>query len=232
MGRSVITDGDQGVLLSFEAGSGASKFYGMARVRGTSVELTSAPMMVALDESGGGLRWTVANDEPQVATADGGVIGKSGIVYDGQGMSTGRIAMVELQSWRGNGYVTAGSVESIVNRPMFEDGASFWPVVGGNPSGNGTAVVQCPCLLQSSEMSAMQAAPAQSGQVGQRLRADQGTDLIMVGDPGLNLGSGREHNVGGLFNLAADTKASELSQAGHAVVTARVSSFSDFGQPF
>jgi hypothetical protein len=46
----------------------------------------------------------------------------------------------------------------------------------------------------------------------------------MAGDPGLNL-----HNVGGLFNLAAETKATSLSESGtNRVITQRVSSVSDF----
>jgi hypothetical protein len=42
------------------------------------------PYMVAFDASGAVL-WSVPNEEPQIATADGGVIGKSGITYDQNG---------------------------------------------------------------------------------------------------------------------------------------------------
>ncbi len=196
-------------------------------------------MMVALDESGGGLRWTVANDEPQVATADGGVIGKSGIVYDGQGMSTGRMAMAGLQSWRGNGYLTAGSVESIVNRPMFPDGASYWPQAGGNPSSNAVAYVQCPCLLQSAR-GTLASMPVETGPAGAAIAkqvqpvkstAPLKTYVILERDPGLNLGPGHDHNVGNLFHLAAGTEQDALNARGNlAGSPKRVSSVQDFAR--
>ena len=51
----------------------------------------------------------------------------------------------------------------------------------------------------------------------------------MAGEPGLNLGDGHNHNVGGLFNLAAETKALALTQAGNnTVITQEVSSFANF----
>ena len=58
--------------------------------------------MIAFDASGS-LRWSVPNEQPQIATADGGVIGQSGITYDQNGNATGQIA-VATQSWRGNQY--------------------------------------------------------------------------------------------------------------------------------
>ncbi len=53
------------------------------------------------------------------------------------------------------------------------------------------------------------------------------TDLIIVGDAGLNLGTGHQHNVGQLFNLAAETLASSLSQSDQ-VITIRASGVTSF----
>jgi hypothetical protein len=134
------------------------------------------------------------------------------------------------QSWTGSQYQALGSVESVVAPLVFEDGASFWPAAGGNPSGNGTAVVQCPCLLQSTL--AMQSAatmpPVPTRALAVLSSASQSTSLLMAGEPGLNLGDGHNHSVGELFNLAAATKASSVSQSGNRVITTKVHSFSDF----
>jgi len=55
------------------------------------------------------------------------------------------------------------------------------------------------------------------------------TYLVMAGDPGRNWGPGHDWNVGGLFNLAAETLASSLTQSGcNTVINQRISSFSDF----
>jgi hypothetical protein len=59
--------------------------------------------MVAFDASGN-TRWIVPGDTPQIATADGGVIGQSGITYDQYGNATGMIAGLPVQSWTGNLY--------------------------------------------------------------------------------------------------------------------------------
>jgi len=83
-----------------------------------------------------------------IATADGGVIGYSGITYDQNGIATGMMGTA-TQSWTGGVCPTAPSVESVAGPWFDEAGASFWTTAGGNPSGNGTAIAQCPCLLQS-----------------------------------------------------------------------------------
>jgi hypothetical protein len=45
--------------------------------------------MVAFDQSGS-VRWSVPNDYPQIATADGGLIGGSGVTYDNNGTTEQR----------------------------------------------------------------------------------------------------------------------------------------------
>jgi len=92
--------------------------------------------MVAFDQSGNVL-WTVNGDQPQIATADGGVIGQSGITYDANGNVTGQVG-VPTQSWPGYGY-QVGSVEDVL-RKIVSVAKSWWPFAGGNNSGNGTAV--------------------------------------------------------------------------------------------
>jgi hypothetical protein len=58
--------------------------------------------MVALDASGK-VRRSVRNEQPQIATADGGVIGQSGITYNQNGSATGRMNPATY-SWTGNAY--------------------------------------------------------------------------------------------------------------------------------
>src|SRR5208283_2104063 len=106
--------------------------------------------MIGFDQ-GGNLRWSVPNYYPLMATADGGVIatadGVSATTFDQNGNATGQMAQMPTQSWAGNSYQSPGALDSVAAPLVFEDGASFWPTLGGNPSSNGTAIVQCPCLL-------------------------------------------------------------------------------------
>jgi len=48
--------------------------------------------MAAFDQTGN-LLWTVTNDQPQIATAYGGVIGQLGATYDKNGNSTGQVTL-------------------------------------------------------------------------------------------------------------------------------------------
>jgi hypothetical protein len=186
--------------------------------------------MIRSDQSGNTI-WSVPGDSPQIATADGGVIGSSGITYDPQGRATGQ-TVTPIQSWTGNAYPQPQGTAAQVADPLTDiDGSSFWPQAGGNPSANGTAVVQCPCLRQSSgtDPESQVANRADQSNVGNQQTGDQPTYVLLVGDPGLNLGDGHNHNVGNLFNLAAQTMANSLSLSGNnKVVTQRVSSVTDF----
>ena len=150
----MITNADQGILLTWSAGWG-----GMALTAGTGVSLVNPPTgpgggvvpilqaqdgsfvgsyyndMIAFDASGTA-RWIVANETPQIATADGGVIGQSGITYDQYGNATGQISLA-TQSWRGNSY-TDGDVDQVVENPP-PTALSLWAEAGGSPSGGNTA---------------------------------------------------------------------------------------------
>ena len=285
---NVITNADQGVLVSWELetapyspnyGTESTTYYiaatsgGSVIAQGTTNQLVqpvlqaqdgsfygttysgqSGGSMVKFDRSGN-IQWSVPNDYPQIATADGGVVGASGITYDNNGRATGQIGSTApppincpggscpiadlrsfAQSWTGNEYVSAGSVDSISAPPVFPDGASFWPQAGGNPSGTATAFLQCPCLLQSTGTDPEQAsdptAPTAGASRNEIRPADSGpplkTYVLLAGDPGLNLPGHVPHNVGNLFNLAAQTAANNLNAQGNlAGSPQRVSSVQD-----
>ncbi len=93
--------------------------------------------MVAFDQ-GGNVLWMVPNEQPLIATADGGVIGRSGIMYDENGNVTGQIAHLPTYSWVGHAY-QLGSVDHLASLWIFV-ASSFWAFQGGNPSGTGTSV--------------------------------------------------------------------------------------------
>jgi hypothetical protein len=95
--------------------------------------------MVAFDQ-GGGVRWVVPNDQPMIATDDGGVIGMSGTTYDQNGNVTGT-ATLNTYSWTGNSYQQSGSVEQVIDYLLtvsYDLASSFWPIVGGNYSSTET----------------------------------------------------------------------------------------------
>ena len=130
-------------------------------------------------------------------------------------------------SWSDQWYLlsAAGTGLSQIAMPLAADGASLWATPVGDPSGSratyplDSTLVQstldppgptCPiCNLRSPACSTF----AGSGS----------TYLILVGDPGINTTTG-SHNVGNLFNLAAQTEANNLQAGGHHVVACRISS--------
>ncbi len=67
--------------------------------------------MIAFTSFGSTL-WTVPNDTPQIATADGGVIGASGTTYDQNGKANGQVASLSppstqsKASWAGSAPAT------------------------------------------------------------------------------------------------------------------------------
>jgi hypothetical protein len=91
--------------------------------------------MAAFDASGN-VRWSVPNEYPQIATADGGVIGQSGITYDQNGNATGQINRVTY-SWTGNAYQD-GPVTQVLAIPLLF-ALGFSPFEGENDSDNGTS---------------------------------------------------------------------------------------------
>jgi hypothetical protein len=95
--------------------------------------------MVAFDATGN-VRWVVPNETPQIATADGGVIGQSGITYDQNGNVTGTSQDPGgVTNWQGQFYnFGASGVQQIYSWVGY--GAGFWSVAGGSPSGSATSV--------------------------------------------------------------------------------------------
>jgi len=87
--------------------------------------------------------WSVPNDYPQIATADGGVIGYSGITYDANGNATGQLGNLPIQSWPGYAYEigSVAQVDSpiIAATNVFWPFTNFWPIANANDSGNSTA---------------------------------------------------------------------------------------------
>jgi hypothetical protein len=197
--------------------------------------------MADFDQSGN-IRWTVpGNYQPQIATADGGLIATdpSGAAYtfDQYGNATGVLSGSPTQSWFGNAYPQLGLVEQVVAQPVDVDGASFWPQAGGNPSENGTAIVRCPCLLQSTSGTLTESLFPKPGlpAEAERFAHPQATAqiqsapppppayVLLVGDPGLDGWNQKDS-----FNVAAQTQANALLGQGSLPITQRVSSIEDF----
>ncbi len=97
---------------------------------GTVTDNQSNQYMVAFD-SGGGVRWTVPNEIPEIATDDGGVIGQSGITYDQNGSATGQTTLF-TQSWLGNEYQDGPVTQRQSKPPQYAN--SYAAVQGGNLS--------------------------------------------------------------------------------------------------
>jgi hypothetical protein len=210
----------------------------------------STPTSMDHFDQNGNVVWSVPNFTPVIATADGGVIAQSStgqyVTFDQNGVADGMLAELPTYSWIGNWYSLSGvSLSMISLQPADVDVGSFWPVAEGNPSANGTAVAQCPCVLQAplltssnstsprirfvnyssththSTISAFKPgsypmlAPPASG-------GNQKEYVILVGDQGRNNGPGRNWNVGNLFNLSAQTQSDSLNAMGNNVLTDRV----------
>ena len=158
----MISNADQGVVLTFAAVDGGH----MAVTTGTSASVVSAPVignnsaaapvlqaqdgsfvgtawtngaanMVGFDASGN-IRYVVPNEQPQIATADGGVIGQSGITYDANGNATEMIPNMPTYSWLGYAY-RDGVVDQLVASAL-ASALTFAAFQGGNLGHTGTAV--------------------------------------------------------------------------------------------
>ncbi len=88
----------------------------------------------------GNVKWNVPNDYPYIATADGGVIGTSGITYDANGNATGQLPSLPNQSWTGNGYQLLGTgVALVLTNPIAPATPPAWSFLSGNQSFNLTS---------------------------------------------------------------------------------------------
>jgi hypothetical protein len=105
---------------------------------GTYVDDSGQTDMVAFD-AGYKIRWTVPNEQPQIATADGGVIGQSGTAYDQNGNATGATSPL-VQSWTGNMY-KIGSVEDIAARAALEATPFYWSFLQAGAAPNSSSPI-------------------------------------------------------------------------------------------
>jgi hypothetical protein len=100
--------------------------------------------MVSFDQTGN-VRWTVpGNYQPQIATADGGLIATdpsgAAITFDQNGNVTGQMASLPIPSWTGVAY-RLGSVDQVVSLPI-SVATTLWDFQAANESANGTAAQQ------------------------------------------------------------------------------------------
>jgi len=138
-GMAAITGGSVSVVSAPQLPFGEQVYPVLQAQDGSFVGTTEQDCSVGYGsmfsfDTTGGIHWIVPNDCPQIATADGGVIGQSGITYDQSGNATG-MADLSTQSWTGNEYAASGLVSSISKPPVFSDGADFWAQAGGNRPG-------------------------------------------------------------------------------------------------
>ena len=107
--------------------------------------------MVAFDAAGI-VRWIVPNETPQIATADGGVIGQSGITYDQYGNATGQIPNMPTQSWIGNAYQDdPGQTQQLISTPKTV-ATSSWPGGGNGQSPPGANASGTPTAAQTAQV--------------------------------------------------------------------------------
>jgi len=151
-GINMISNADQGIVLAWVT----DQPY-LAITTGVSVSVMITPNSFlpvlqaqdgsfyggvgeidSLDQSGN-LRWSVPNDSPYIATADGGVIGTSGIMYDQNGNPTGQIAN-GIPDWNGQIFA-AGSSTVNMEYAWVGFAPGFASEAGGSPSGNGTSAL-------------------------------------------------------------------------------------------
>jgi len=98
----------------------------------------SSGNMIKFNQSGSTI-WSVPGDYPQIATADGGVIGASGITYDSQGRATGQVTNMPTYAWTGDAYrIDPANVLQISSTPV-NMALNFWPMDLANNSLNSTA---------------------------------------------------------------------------------------------
>ena len=98
--------------------------------------------MVAFDQTGA-IRWTVpGNYQPQIATADGGLIATdpsgAAITFDQYGNATDVEASFATQSWTANTY-ELGSTKQVLFMPKAVATPPYTSFAGANQSGNGTS---------------------------------------------------------------------------------------------
>jgi hypothetical protein len=101
---------------------------------------SSVQNMIGFDASGG-VRWMApGNWQPQIATADGGVIAidqdtGAAVTFDQGGNATGQVASLPEYSWTGEAYEMGSVDDKLLPPPAYA--ASYAATAGGSPSGRG-----------------------------------------------------------------------------------------------
>ncbi len=123
----------------------------LQRADGTFIGNVWGVGMGAFDQSGN-ILWTVPNYSPVMATADGGVIAtgsnsNGGLVtatFDANGNATGQNpSFGNSINWEGNAYYSASGAGVVASSGTPPDLApSYAAILGGNQSGQGTAIDQ------------------------------------------------------------------------------------------
>jgi hypothetical protein len=123
-------------------------------VGGVQQNTSLTPTMVAFDASGN-VKWTVPGYNPDIATADGGIIADTGGSYygnlyapgptstfDATGLATGQNPSFEnLIDWPGNRYYALAGTSVAANTGTATDFApTYAATLGGNQSENGTSI--------------------------------------------------------------------------------------------
>ena len=135
--------GGSGVIPILQAQDGS--FVGYSLVDGKFY-------MVAFDQTGS-VRWIVPGYEPQIATADGGVIALecdpdtgdytgAAVTFDQNGNATGQLGTLPTYSWKGA--YQLGSIDSVLPNADLALilAKTFAAVPGGNLTGNGFSLNQ------------------------------------------------------------------------------------------
>jgi Peptidase M15 len=118
---------------------------------GIGSDPTYGSTMVAYDTSGN-VKWTAPGYNPDIATADGGIIADVGGSYNGiqyvpgpgsmfdasSGLATGQLSSFPTQSWVGNDY-QLGSVEGTLSIPVAPVTPPYWSFSEANQSSNKTS---------------------------------------------------------------------------------------------
>ena len=167
---NIITNADQGVLLSIQVSSlstGNKNYFAVVGGGGGGLldgpDFGSGPvepvlqaqdgsfvgtvdtddgsqLMVAFDASGG-VRWTVGGYTPQIATDDGGVIATGD---SGSAVvfdqNGSATKQITLYTQSWTGNMYQDGPVDRVSSPSFCGGSGLWENAGGNPSANGVAI--------------------------------------------------------------------------------------------
>jgi hypothetical protein len=182
---STVTNGSASTVTT-NIGYGGTSYFGtgyavpvqptLQRADGSyigTLTTSTGSSMIAFTPSGQQL-WTQPNDTPQIATADGGVIGGSGATYDQHGNVNGQIGPLPIYSFKAA--YQLGSIEQV--QPVSElanIGTTLASVFGGNLTGNGTSIVHQTFALNWCANQACQLSYAQ--QWGGNVKTDSNVDF-------------------------------------------------------